>query len=587
MSLRQTIVSSARLAASFCAYAALLSAQPIEFNRDIRPILSAQCFACHGPDAANRKTKMRLDIESGARTDLGKGRYAIVPGDPEKSELLRRVASHDPATRMPPAYAGRAALKDAEIERLRQWIAQGAPWQPFWSFLPPQRPALPPVRSPDWVRNPIDRFILTRLEHEGLHPSPEADKPTLIRRVTLDLTGLPPTPAEVDAFLHDASPDAYGHLVDRLLASSRYGERMAFRWMEAARYGDTNGYQTDGPRDMWRWRDWVIDAFNRNMPYDQFTIEQLAGDLLPNPTLDQRIATAFNRNHRTSGEGGIIPEEYRVEYVADRAQTTASVWMGLTVGCARCHDHKYDPISQKDFYRLFAYFNQVPDEKGFAWNYGNEDPLVKAPLPAQSQELAALDAKIAQAQRRHDALHPLLLQASGTADQASGTDDRFLPSVTSSDPAWTITEGLVFRSSKDPTKPAGCEPTTPCEPPTHFDGKHYLEADGKVADFDYLQPFTLSARIQPESPTGAIVSHSEDYFEGMGHGLYLIDGKNPRAHHPPLDGPRNPRGVRRSHRAPPVAARARDLRWRSQSLRCAHLSRRPAHRNQDPLRPEH
>ena len=225
-------------------------------------------------------------------------------------------------------------------------------------------PHCPPVRDAAWVRNPIDRFILAGSNASGLHPQPEADRATLLRRVTLDLTGLPPTPAEVDAFLRDASPDAYSKVVDRLLASPRYGERMAFRWMEAARYGDTNGYQTDGPRDMWRWRDWVIDAFNRNLPYDRFTIEQLAGDLLPNATLEQRIATGFNRNHRTSGEGGIIPEEYRVEYVADRAQTTSTVWLGLTVGCARCHDHKYDPIAQKDFYRLFAYFNQVPERKG-------------------------------------------------------------------------------------------------------------------------------------------------------------------------------------------------------------------------------
>ena len=299
-----------------------LSGQEIEFNRDIRPILSDQCFACHGPDAAKRKTKLRFDTEAGARIDLGKGRFAIVPGDPERSELVRRIASTDTAVRMPPAYAGRDPLKPAEIDRIRRWIAQGARWQPFWSFIPPRRPAAPAVRDEKWVRNPIDRFILARLEREGLHPSAEADKATLLRRVSLDLTGLPPTPAEVDDFLRDDSPDAYGKVVDRLLASPRYGERMAFRWMEAARYGDTNGYQTDGPRDMWRWRDWVIDAFNRNLPYDQFTIEQLAGDLLPNATLEQRIATGFNRNHRTTGEGGIIPEEYRVEYVADRAQTT-------------------------------------------------------------------------------------------------------------------------------------------------------------------------------------------------------------------------------------------------------------------------
>ena len=558
-------MSYSKLAASLCASAllhpALLSSQQIDFNRDIRPILSAQCFSCHGPDAANRKTRMRLDLESGARIDLGKGRYPIIPGDPEKSEILRRVASHDPATRMPPAYAGRAPLKDAEIARIRLWIAQGGHWQPFWSFLPSVRPALPPVRETVWVRNPIDRFILNRLEREGLHPAAEADKATLIRRVTLDLTGLPPTPAEVEAFLNDPSPDAYGRVVDRLLASPRYGERMAFRWMEAARYGDTNGYQTDGPRDMWRWRDWVIVAFNRNMPYNQFTIEQLAGDLLPNASLDQRIATGFNRNHRTSGEGGIIPEEYRVEYVADRVQTTATVWMGLTVGCARCHDHKYDPIPQKDFYRLFAYFNQVPDEKGFAWNYGNEDPLVKAPLPDQSRNLTELDRRIAEAERRFEAQRPQLRKAqrrwerslaqaqkSRQEEEQSGADPlvrarppgRALAPAQSSDPItnanWTIKEGLVFQSGKDALRveggatggsPAdqGGRPTISQERSHHFDGTHYLEADGKVADFDYLQPFTLAAWIQPGAATGAIVSHAEDYFEGMGHGLYLIDGK--------------------------------------------------------------
>jgi hypothetical protein len=460
-----------------------LSAQEIEFNRDIRPILSDQCFACHGPDAAKRKTKLRFDTEAGARIDLGKDRFAIVPGDPERSELVRRIASTDTAVRMPPAYAGRDALKPAEIERIRKWIAQGAHWQPFWSFIPPKRPATPAVRDEKWVRNAIDRFILARLEREGLHPSAEADKATLLRRVSLDLTGIPPTPAELDDFLRDGSPDAYGKVVDRLLASPCYGERMAFRWMEAARYGDTNGYQTDGPRDMWRWRDWVIDAFNRNLPYDRFATEQLAGDLLSNATLEQRIATGFNRNHRTTGEGGIIDEEYRVEYVADRAQTTATVFMGLTLGCARCHDHKYDPLSQKEFYQFFAYFNRIPNEKGFTWNYGNEDPLVKAPLPDQVRKLAELDRKVADAQARFDAMR-------------NGVN-------------WAFPEGLLFRSG----------------PAQHFDGQHYAEADGKIADFDYQQPFTMAAWIEPESPNAAIVSHAEDYFEGMGHGLYLVDGK--------------------------------------------------------------
>ncbi len=480
-------MSHGRAAAWFGACAMLatsaLSGQEIEFNRDIRPILSDQCFACHGPDASKRKTKLRFDIEAGARIDLGKGRFAIVPGDPDRSELVRRIASPETAVRMPPAYTGRDPLKPAEIDRIRRWIAQGARWQPFWSFIPPRRPPAPAVRDEKWVRNPIDRFILARLEREGLHPSAEADKATLLRRVSLDLTGLPPTPSQVDDFLRDDSPAAYSKVVDRLLASPRYGERMAFRWMEAARYGDTNGYQTDGPRDMWRWRDWVIDAFNRNLTYDRFTIEQLAGDLLPNATLEQRIATGFNRNHRTTGEGGIIPEEYRVEYVADRAQTTSTVFMGLTLGCARCHDHKYDPLSQKEFYQFFAYFNRIPDEKGFTWNYGNEEPLVKAPLPDQVQKLAALDRRVADAQARFDAMR-------------AGVN-------------WAFPEGLLFRSG----------------PAQHFDGQHYAEADGKLADFDYQQPFTMAAWIEPESPNAAIVTHAEDYFEGMGHALLLVDGK--------------------------------------------------------------
>ena len=232
-----------------------------------------------------------------------------------------------------------------------------------WSFIAPERSPLQSVRQTAWPRNPIDAFILARLEAEGLAPSPEADRTTLIRRVTLDLTGLPPTPAEVDAFLADASRDAYERLVDRLLASPRYGQRMAAGWLDAARYADTSGYQTDGVRTMWRWRDWVIEAFNRNLPFDQFTVEQIAGDLLPGATLDQRIATGFNRNHRGNSEGGIIPEEYAVEYVVDRVDTTATVWLGLTLACARCHDHKFDPITQREFYQVFAFFNQVP-EKG-------------------------------------------------------------------------------------------------------------------------------------------------------------------------------------------------------------------------------
>ncbi len=457
-----------RICALLAFFATAVGAQSISFNRNIRPILSDHCFTCHGPDAANRQANLRLDLPNGARG--------------LESEILRRVNSGDDAERMPPPSSGKPHLVAAEVDLVKRWIEQGTPWEPFWSFIPPKRPALPAPQDLSWVKNPIDRFVLTRIERESLRPSPEADKAMLIRRVSLDITGLPPTRAEVDAFLADQSPRAYETVVDRLLASPRYGERMAYRWMEAARYGDSNGYQTDGARDMWRWRDWVIDAFNRNMPYDRFTVEQLAGDLLPNATLDQKIATGFNRNHRTTGEGGIIPEEYRVEYVADRAQTTATVWMGLTVGCARCHDHKYDPISQKDFYKLFAYFNQIPNERGFVWNYGPEAPFVKAPLPDQQRHLAELDARVETLRRDLPEIGHAPLNWKTAKD-------------------WTVTQGLVFRQQAK--------------------GSY----NGDVAEFGYLQPFTFSAWIKPTSGDGAILTRLDDYIESQGHGLYLMNGK--------------------------------------------------------------
>jgi hypothetical protein len=491
-------------------------ADSIEFNRDIRPILSDKCFTCHGPDAANRKTKLRFDLESGASIELRGGKHAIVAGNPEQSEMYRRITSSDHNFRMPPAYMGRDKLKDHDIQLIRDWISQGAKWQPFWSFVPPKLPPVPAVKDQKWVANPIDSFILNRLENEGLHPSPEADRRTLIRRVSFDLTGLPPTPAQMDAYLADSSPNAYEKVVDRLLASPEYAEHMAFRWMEAARYGDTNGYQTDGPREMWRWRDWVIDAFNRNMPYDQFTVEQLAGDLLPHPTLNQLIATGFNRNHRTSGEGGIIPEEYRVEYVADRAQTTANVWMGLTMGCARCHDHKYDPIYQKDFYRLFAYFNRIPNEKGFAYNYGNEEPYIKAPLPEQRARIRELDSDVAIKQKAFDRLAPQLRRDERRWEHSLGSG---------SQADWTVSNGLRFSTDaklKDPNVPAS---TSPAGAAWKFDNKHFLEVQKDVARFGYLDPFTFAAWVNPTSPKGAILSQAEDYFEGTGHSLYIIDGK--------------------------------------------------------------
>ena len=481
---------------------ALTAEEPtrVQFNRQIRPLLSDRCFACHGPDQGNRQSPLRLDRETDAKADLGKGRRGIVPGDPAKSGIYQRISSANKAQRMPPAYAGHDRLPDGQIALIKRWIEEGATYEAHYSFIPPQRPPVP-------AGNAIDYFIRTRLDREGLKPMPETDRRTLLRRVTLDLTGLPATPAEMDDFLADPHADAYEKAVDRLLGSTRYAERMAIRWLEAARYADTNGYQSDGPRDMWRWRDWVIDAFQKNMPFDQFTIEQIAGDLLPNPTLSQKIATGFQRNHRTTAEGGIVDEEFRVEYVADRAETTSTVFLGLTLGCARCHDHKFDPLAQKDFYAMFAFYNNVPDERGFVWNFGNQPPYIKAPMPAQQAKLDDLDDRLSKQRRKFAALGPSIAQAQA-AWAAPGQP-------------WQVNDGLVLEGKSGFACVGICQP---------FDGKSYLERKlpKDTADqpkFDNRDPFTFAAWIKPEDGKGAILSRAEDEWEGQQHGLYLVDGK--------------------------------------------------------------
>jgi hypothetical protein len=371
---------------------------PIDFNRQIRPILSENCFVCHGPDEKQRKVKLRLDTRDGALKELRDGGHAIVPGKSSESVLIERVTADRASRRMPPATTGKR-LTPAQVELLKRWIDQGANWSEHWAFVAPKRPALPKVKNTTWARNGIDYFILARLEKEGLKPSAEADRVRLIRRVTLDLTGLPPTPAEVDAFVNDASPQAYEKVVDRLLASPHYGERMALEWLDAARYADTHGYHIDSGRDMTRWRDWVIDSFSKNLPFDRFTVEQLAGDLLPEATLEQKVASGFNRNHMINFEGGAIPQEYLTAYIVDRVNTTATVRLGLTVACAQCHDHKYDPISQKEFYQLYAFFHNVP-ENGLDGSKGNAAPTLKLPTRAQEEKLRQLDDAIrAQAQQ--------------------------------------------------------------------------------------------------------------------------------------------------------------------------------------------
>lgn len=344
--------------------------KPLDFSNDIRPILSDACYHCHGPDAKARKAELRFDDRA----------YAMEADVFTSGAMLARLASDDPDVRMPPPDSKRR-LRKRDRAKLVQWLKSGAPWPEddrHWAFIPPIRPDLPQVEHREWPRNGIDHFVLARLEREGLTFSPEADKATLLRRVSFDLTGLPPTLEELDSFLKDESPGAYERAVDRLLKSQRYGEHMALDWLEASRYADTDGYQNDRLRYMWVWRDWLIRALNNNMPFDQFITEQMAGDLLPDRDFFTQVATGFHRNHRINSEGGSIPDEWIVEYVADRVETTGTMFLGLTLNCSRCHDHKYDPITQKDFYRLFAFFNSI-NEAGLGPNNGNSPPFIKVP----------------------------------------------------------------------------------------------------------------------------------------------------------------------------------------------------------------
>ncbi len=377
---------------------------PIDYNRDIRPILSDACYQCHGPDEGTRQTSFRLDVRDSALGDADSGGKVIVPGESSNSVLMQRVAAEDASLRMPPEDAAKQLTPD-QIEMLRRWIDEGAAWKEHWSFIKPERPQLPMVGNTAWAENPIDDFVLARLEQQGLQPEPRADKVTLIRRLTFDLTGLPPTPEEIDAFLADTAPDAYQRLVTRLLNSAAYGEHLARFWLDAARYGDTHGLHLDNERSIWPYRDWVINAFNNNKPFNEFTVEQLAGDLLPAPTLDQLVATGFNRCNVTTSEGGSIDQEYIVRYAVDRVETTSTVFMGLTTGCAVCHDHKFDPISQREFYGLYAFFNSLT-EKAMDGNALLPPPAVKTPDARSKARLDEFDTRIAALEQRLDAPLP-------------------------------------------------------------------------------------------------------------------------------------------------------------------------------------
>lgn len=502
------------------------AATKIEFNRDIRPILSDKCFVCHGPDSAKRKADLRLDQRDSAIAERDDSR-AIIPGDSDRSELVRRILTQDPDLRMPPSDST-LKLTVPEISLLKRWIDEGAEYQPHWALMLPKA-SLPPVtKQSTGLRNPIDSFIRNRLDREGLTASADADKTTLIRRVSFDLTGLPPRPDDVDEFVADPAPDAFERLIDRLLASPRYGERMAINWLDAARFADTNGYQTDGPRFMWRWRDWVIDAFNQNQPFDEFTIDQLAGDLLeeqmtkgqngrPSTTANARlIATGFNRNHRGNAEGGIIPEEFRIEYVVDRVETTSAVWLGLTVGCARCHDHKYDPISQREFYQLFAFFNQVPEPGKYIRN-DNSMPYLPAPTADQQRKLTSLEQERELAETAWQAMTPAVQR--GILELAAGIR------TNREDIDWNFKDGLdshlafeddIATLQAKPTSPQPA-PAKPIQQPlawkggtsklvrgrigqaADFDGKRWIES-ADAADFGDDESFAISCWVRP---TGA------------------------------------------------------------------------------------
>jgi len=502
----------------------------VSFNRDVRQILTNHCYQCHGPDEEHRQASLRLDEFEGA-TAIRMGTAAIVPGAPNKSGLMERIQSQDDDLRMPPPSL-KKDLTNKQIELLQRWISQGAKYEEHWSFNAPLRPKLPLNQSPDWGNNAIDQFILRKMRLQGLAPNSTAEKEILIRRVTLDLTGLPPSIAEIDTFLADKSPEAYESLVDRLINSPRYGERMAVDWMDAARYGDSSVFHADGPRDMWAWRDWVIRSFNNNKSYKDFTIEQLAGDLIPDASVDQLVASGFNRNHGTTDEGGAIAEEYRVEYIVDRIKTTSTVWLGMTLECAQCHDHKYDPFSQEEYYRLYAYFNQASD-KGMQSRRGNEAPIVQVPdlrkqvqLPSANNELTLL----------RDALE--VYKSSTTAAYQVWLEQKTLAAAKGPMTPEGRYAFIDFVEQKDQQVSTGTTPPTSGSytgnakwipgsdgHAIELDGQSHIDFGTEFANFEGTDSFSLGASIKPpKNHSGAILSRMKDSNSFKGYDFLLSNG---------------------------------------------------------------
>jgi hypothetical protein len=526
------IVASCGARSAFGNEAAKAASAAIQYNRDVRPILLDKCFSCHGPDSASRQADLRLDQREAA-IEMA----AITPGDPDASEMIRRILSTDEAEQMPPPET-KKKLTEAQKQTLIRWIKEGAAYQPHWSLIAPVRPAVPKVNNSWWVRNPIDSFVAARLEALGLAPAAEADRRTLARRASLDLTGLPPAPELVEAFINDVAPGAYERLIDKLLASPKWGEHRGRYWLDAARYGDTHGIHIDNYREIWSYRDWVIEAFNRNMPFDQFTIENLAGDLLPNATLEQRLGSGFHRCNITTSEGGAIPEEYQVLYTRDRVETTSQVWLGLTAGCAVCHDHKFDPLSQREFYELAAFFNNTT-QSPMDGNIKDTPPVVTVPR----KEDAA----------RWDQIAKELPAAKGVLDERRRDGrpefDSWLAQAHPEDVATEVPSGdlELYASLDDDGKTIKYQlrgkeetaktPSTVEWRPGRLGAKAaYLNQGAVLAvrdagDFEAKQPFSYAAwvKLPANDGSGAVLARMDERREHRGWDLW-VEGRRIGAH---------------------------------------------------------